>query len=82
MAIMSEKEICALEKRMAGLEKHVAEIQAELLKLNHRNDWRQTIGMFTGNELMKRIDSAGQAIRRKERAQAKRGLDKSRQSKK
>ena len=71
MAIMSEKEISALEKRMAGLEKHVAEIQAELLKLNHRNDWRQTIGMFTGNELMKRIDSAGQAIRRRQRAKVK-----------
>jgi hypothetical protein len=82
MAIMNEKEISALEKRMVDLEKKMAEIQAELLKLNHRNDWRQTIGMFTGNELMKRIDSAGQAIRRKERVQAKRRYDKSRQSKK
>ena len=79
---MSENEVSALEKRMASLEKQMAEIKAELLKLNHRNDWRQTIGMFTGNELMKRIDSAGQAIRRKERVQAKHGHDKSRQSKK
>jgi hypothetical protein len=61
-----------LEKRLITLEKQVAELAAQVEKLNHHPDWRRMIGMFTGSDFMKRVDAAGQAIRKKEREKSKR----------
>ena len=61
-----------LEERVTALEQQVAQLQSELQKLTRPKDWRSTLGMFAGDETMKRIDAAGQAIREKERRQARR----------
>ncbi len=34
-------------------------------------DWKRTVGMFSGNELMKEIDAAGQRIRDQDRQRAR-----------
>ena len=60
-----------VEERITALEKQVAWLRDELERLKPR-DWRSTIGMFAGDEVMKRIDAAGQAIRQKERDAARR----------
>ena len=38
-----------------------------------RDDWKSVVGMFDGDEMMKRIDEHGAAIRRAERRKARRG---------
>ena len=38
-----------------------------------RDDWKKVVGMFDGDEMMKRIDEHGAAIRRAERRKARRG---------
>ncbi len=57
-----------LEERVSELEKKMA----ELMSNSNQKDWRKSLGMFTGDEIMKRIDAAGQAIREKERQRARR----------
>lgn len=71
-----------LDERVAALEKQMAELRAELAKVVQPKDWRSTIGMFSGNEAMKAIDAAGQAIREKERQRARRQGAKKRRVKK
>jgi hypothetical protein len=71
-----------LEERVAALEHQMAELQAELARVAQPKDWRSTIGMFAGDEMMKRIDAAGQAIREKERQRARRQKPKVRRAKK
>ena len=61
-----------LEERVAALEQQVAQLKSGLEKIIRPKDWLSTLGMFAGNEMMKRIDAAGQAIREKERRQARR----------
>jgi hypothetical protein len=61
-----------LEERVAALEQQVQEFRVELQKALQPKDWRSTVGMFSGNEAMKAIDAAGQAIREKERQRARR----------
>jgi hypothetical protein len=53
-----------LEQRVAELEKEVAALKAAL---DNRKDWRRTVGMFAGDEVMKRIDEEGRKIREAER---------------
>jgi hypothetical protein len=48
-----------LEERMRALEKEVAELKAEVAKLAQPKDWRSTIGMFAGDEVMKEIFEEG-----------------------
>ncbi len=35
-------------------------------------DWRLAVGMFTGSEFMKQVDAEGQAIRERDREEARR----------
>ena len=60
-----------LEERVTALEHQVQELQVELQKALQPKDWRSTVGMFAGDEVMKGIDAAGQAIREKERQRAR-----------
>ena len=60
----------ALTRRIANLEQEVADLKSRIE--DPEKDWRRTVGMFSGDEVMKRIDAAGQAIRQKERDAAKR----------
>lgn len=56
--------------RIDALEKEVAELRAELARLQPR-DWRSTIGMFSGDEVMKEIMAEALKIREKDREKAR-----------
>jgi len=63
-----------LAARVAKLEKTVADLTERLqFREPGRDDWKKSIGMFDGDEMMKRIDEHGAAIRRAERRKARRG---------
>jgi len=62
----------SLERRVAALEKQVAQLMANGVVTPPRKDWRRTVGMFAGDEMMKRIDEAGQAWREQERRKSRR----------
>ena len=61
-----------------SLEKRVAELERQLAELLPRGEepsatsWRETVGMFSHDPLMKEIDAAGQAWREADRAKARR----------
>lgn len=61
-----------LEERMAALEQLVAELRVELAEVAQPKAWRGTVGMFGGEELMKRIQGAGRKIREAERQRDRR----------
>ncbi len=61
----------------SSLEKRVAELERQLALLSSRGGmpsaagWRETVGMFSNDPLMKKIDAAGQAWRKADRAKAR-----------
>lgn len=63
--------VAKLEQRVAALEQEVATLKArgagEPVK-----DWRSTIGMFTGDEMMKEIMDEALKYREKDRERARR----------
>ena len=59
-----------LNRRVADLEQELAALKRQV-ETGPVKDWRGTVGMFTGDDVMKRIDAAGQAIRQKEREAAR-----------
>lgn len=59
--------------RVAKLEKAVAELIDRQPRKPGRDEWKSVVGMFDGDEIMKRIDEPGAAIRRAERRKARRG---------
>lgn len=58
------------------MEKQLTDLKAEVEKLAQPKDWRRTIGMFSGDEVMKQIDEEGRKIREADRQRAKRRLAK------
>jgi hypothetical protein len=60
-----------LEERVAELERELAALKAKVETLTPRGDWRSVVGMFAGDEVMKRIDEAGRRIREKDRERAR-----------
>ena len=56
-----------LEERLNALEKQLAELQAQVQRLVRPKDWRNVVGMFAGDEVMKRINEAGRKIREEDR---------------
>ena len=64
---MATSPLEALEQRVAALEQNMARLlQSPEPRLRFK-DWRQAIGLFPGDELMKQIDDAGRAIREADR---------------
>jgi molybdenum-dependent DNA-binding transcriptional regulator ModE len=61
-----------LEERISALERTVAELVQSRRPRGRSKDWRRTVGIFSGNELMKEIDAAGQKIREADRQRARR----------
>ena len=61
-----------LAARVAKLEKTVAELIEKQPRAPGRDEWKSVVGMFDGDEMMKRIDERGAAIRRAERRKARR----------
>ena len=60
----------SVEQRISALERTVARLVQG--PANRDKDWKRTVGMFSGNKLMKEIDAAGQKIREQDRRQARR----------
>jgi hypothetical protein len=60
-----------LEERVAFLEKKVAELE-NVLNGSNEKDWRSTFGMFTGDEVMKRIHEEARKIRERDRQKVRR----------
>lgn len=60
----------SLEQRVAELERKMAQLIAMPNGATNK-DWRRTIGMFSGDEFMKSIDTEGQRIREADRRRAR-----------
>ena len=70
-----------LEERLAALEKQMGELKATIEKIAQPKDWRRTVGMFTGDEVMKRIDAEALRYREADRAKARRRYARTKQAK-
>jgi hypothetical protein len=70
-----------LEDRVLALERQMATLKAALHTGARPKDWRRTVGMFTGDEGMKRIDEAAQKLRAADRARVARPKARARQAK-
>jgi hypothetical protein len=69
-----------LETRVAAVERQLAEIQRKLNN-GQDKDWRKTAGMFTGDEVMKRIFENALRYREADRRKARRRRAKASRSK-
>lgn len=61
-----------LEQRVAALEREMAELRNARPAISHAKDWRRTIGMFDGDEVMKSILDEALKYREENRKQARR----------
>jgi hypothetical protein len=61
-----------LAERVAALERQVAELRATLASRTPAKDWRRTIGMFAGDEVMKEITEEALKYREKDQERARR----------
>ena len=64
--------VTTLEQRVDVLEKRVAEVLERILAPTPAKDWRSTLGMFTGDPVMRELDEEGRKIREAEREEARR----------
>ncbi len=71
-----------VEERISALERTVAELVQSRQPTGRTKDWRRTVGLFSGSQLMKEIDAAGQRIREQDRQQARRRSSKRQQNRK
>lgn len=60
-----------LARRVEVLEKQLADLTARVSALGAHPDWRSAIGMFAGDEFMRKIFEEGRKIREAERRPAK-----------
>ncbi len=70
-----------LAQRVVTLERRVEELVA---RASHgpgrKKDWRNTVGMFSGDEMMKQIDELAREYREADRRRARRGAPKPRKA--
>jgi hypothetical protein len=69
--LMATLSLETLEQRVAALEKNMARLLKGPEPRPRLKDWRQAIGLFPGDDLMKQIDEAGRAIREADRRNTK-----------
>jgi hypothetical protein len=60
-----------LEDRVSMLEEQVRHLLARPSTMPGPLDWMQTVGMFSGNEMMKQLDAECLARRERERRRAR-----------
>ncbi len=60
-----------VETRLKSLEQQVAELAKQVQSPEAAIDWRSTIGMFSGDETMKRIDESARQFREADRRKAR-----------
>ena len=63
--------VAQLQRRLAALEEQVASLKTAAA-LRPAKDWRRTIGMFTGDEMMKQIMDEALKYRERDRERARR----------
>jgi hypothetical protein len=61
----------ALASRLEALEKQVAELSAQVRTINNQPDWHTAVGMFAGDDFMRKIFEEGRKIREAERKRAR-----------
>jgi hypothetical protein len=59
-----------LEERVTTLEKLVEELIHKVDPSVRKKDWRRTVGMFSGDPIMKEIIEEGRRIREEDRRRA------------
>ncbi len=67
---MGDAKMDAFEKRLAELERTVAELAR---KEPRKKDWQQSIGMFKDSEFMWKVEQQMLAVREAEREEARAG---------
>ena len=65
----------SLEERVAALESQVDKLLAAQANGNKEKDWRRTLGMFTGDEVMRAIDEEALRYREEDRRRFKEEYD-------
>ena len=61
----------SVETRLKVLEQQVAELAKRVPDAESPKDWRSTIGMFTGDEIIMRIDESARQFREADRRKAR-----------
>ena len=69
------------EQRVVSLESQVAALKAPVGDRTRTKDWRRTVGMFAGDEVMKRILDGALKYREADRQRARRRFARSRRTK-
>ena len=64
-----------LEERVAALESQVDKLLAAQANGNQQKDWRRTLGMFTGDEVIRAIDEEALRYREEDRRRFKEEYD-------
>lgn len=64
---MKKTTLEALEKRVAALEKSLAQVLQEQPQPGQFKDWRKAVGKFKRTELSEEVDAAGRKIREADR---------------
>jgi hypothetical protein len=62
----------SVDQRISALERAVAGLIQLRGPADRVKNWKRTVGMFSGNELMKEIDAAGRKIREQDRRRVRR----------
>jgi hypothetical protein len=70
-----------LEQRVETLERELADLKVAVANGKAKKDWRRTIGMFTGDKVMKEIFDEALKFREADRQKARRQFAKTRASK-
>ena len=68
---MKKPTLESLEKRIAALEKSLAEVMQAPPQPGQFKDWRLAVGNFKRTELSEEVDAAGRKIREADRRKAK-----------
>jgi hypothetical protein len=68
---MKQTTLASLEKRVAALEKGLAQILQARTQNGQWKDWRQAVGKFRATELSQEVDEEGRKIREADRREAR-----------
>jgi hypothetical protein len=68
----------SLEKRVAALEQELADLRAAMTNGRATNEWKSTIGMFSGDEEMQQFFEQGMKVREADRKRTRNARRKAR----
>src|SRR5262245_32682694 len=67
-----ERRLC---ERIQALEIQIRDLRMSISNSQNEKQWWRTIGMFSGDEFMKRVDEAGRKIREADREKARKAAE-------